>query len=204
MSGQIAGDPAAIAGHVPEAAGGEAQQRRLGVSGLGRESHQGGGGEVRHVGDHRHELVVAIGRERHQVGAEAADDRLDPGEGGRVGQRRRREHPGRADEQLRVGSVGALLLRPGHRVAADEARVCDGAATIGAFTPPTSVTTSSPDRSSRSRLVTSPAMADDRRRHECDAGEVVDTELVDRSELVGALGSGLVEVVPGDLPPPRA
>ena len=62
----------------------------------------------------------------------------------------RREHPGRADEQVGVRAVEPVLLGTGHRVTADEAarelraRLLDLARRSGAFTDPTSVTTGAP------------------------------------------------------------
>ena len=83
---------------------------RLTLAEVGGQGHQGGRCQVGHVGHHRHEVVVAVGRQRHEVGTEADDDRLDRGEGGRVGGRGGRQDPGRTSEQLRVGPVGTLLL----------------------------------------------------------------------------------------------
>jgi hypothetical protein len=76
--GMSAGD----AGHVTEAAGGEAQQGGVLVGAVGGESHQARRGEVRHVTDDGDHLIVAFGRHRHHLGAECRDGRGDGGDGG--------------------------------------------------------------------------------------------------------------------------
>ena len=84
----------------------------------------------------------ARGRARRRRRRGTATSARTRGVGGLVGRRRRGEHPGRAREEVRVRAVGALLLRAGHRVAADEAGVDRARRRLSPFTPPTSVTTS--------------------------------------------------------------
>ena len=67
------------AGHVAEAAGGQAQQRGVLLGAVGGQAHQRRRGEVRHVADDGDELVVAVGRQRDDLGAELGDDRGDHG-----------------------------------------------------------------------------------------------------------------------------
>ena len=73
-------------------------------------------------GDH---LVVVVGAERDDLGAELGDDGGDGGERGVGGHRLRRQHPHGALEEVGVGAVEAVELAAGHRVAADEAAVVD-------------------------------------------------------------------------------
>ena len=103
-AGMTGGDP----GHVAEAAGREPQQRPVLLGSLVGEVHQRRRGEVRHVRHHRDERVVALGRQRDDVGAERGHDGSDGRERGVVGRGRRREHPHRAFEQVGVGAVDAL------------------------------------------------------------------------------------------------
>ena len=98
-------------------------------------------GEVRHVADHGDHLVVALGRHRHDLGAELGDHAPRPW---RTWRRRcRRTGVSTQTAPLNIVAVGAVEpveLAAGHRVAADEAGIVDGAA-IAPFTLPTSVTT---------------------------------------------------------------
>ena len=68
--GPDAGMAGGDAGHVAEAAGGQAQQRGVLLGALAGQAHERGRGEVRHVGDDRDQRVVALGRQRDHVGAE--------------------------------------------------------------------------------------------------------------------------------------
>ena len=117
MPGMAGGD----AGHVPEAAGRQPQHGRMVGGGVGGQGHERRRGQVGHVGDHGHQLVVAFGRHGHHVGAERGDHGPEPGEGLRVGGAGRGQDPGGTLEQLAVGAVDAFLLGAGHRVAPDEA-----------------------------------------------------------------------------------
>ena len=80
MSSQIAGMTGGDAGHVAEAAGGEAQQRGVLLGAVAGQAHQRRRGEVRHVADDGDDLVVAIGGQGDDIGAELGDDRGDRGE----------------------------------------------------------------------------------------------------------------------------
>ena len=62
------------AGHVAEPAGGQAQQRGVLLGPVGGDAHQARRREVRHVADDGDHLVVALGRHRHDLGAELGDD----------------------------------------------------------------------------------------------------------------------------------
>ena len=94
-------------------------RRRPGAAGracssapLGGQRHQRGRGEVGHVGHHGDQRVVALGRQRDDLGAERRHDRAHA----RVGRRRRCRRVGVSThaapcEQVGVGAVDALLLR---------------------------------------------------------------------------------------------
>ena len=113
------------AGHVAEAAGREAQQRRVLLGAFARQTHQRRRREVRHVADDRHHLVVTVGRQRDHLGTQVVDDGSDRRERG-VGRRRGGgEHPDRALEHRAVGAVEPVELAARHRMAADETRVVD-------------------------------------------------------------------------------
>ena len=75
MSGQMPGWPGRDPGHVAEAAGRQPQQGAVLGGPVVGQPHERGGGEVRHVGHDRHERVVVVGRQRHDVGAQLADHR---------------------------------------------------------------------------------------------------------------------------------
>ena len=138
------------------------------------------------------------GRQRDHVGAERRHDRADTRVGLRVGVDRGRQHPGRAVEQLGVGAVHALLLGAGHRVAADEARMVDGGHDRGLH--PADV---GDDAAARGGA---PGLGGDRRHGHGDERELgigVVADRVERAELEGALGAGVVEVAAGDVPAPR-
>ena len=64
------GMPAGDAGHVAEAARGEAQQRGVLLGAVGGQPHQRRRGQVRNVADHRDDLVVALRREGDDIGTE--------------------------------------------------------------------------------------------------------------------------------------
>ena len=200
MSGQIAGDPAAILVMSRKPPAASLSKRRVGVGGFGGEPHEGGGGQVRHVGDDRHEVVVAVGRECHQVGTQAGYDGLDRRKGPRVGRGRRREDPGRhrrtAPGRHHRGPPAPIPPSGARRQSAGG----EISETIGPFTPPTSVTTRLAGLVHGEQGVD---LGGDRRHrggHERDGGEVVHAELVDRPELPSAPCPGLIEIAPGDMP----
>ena len=181
--------PGGNPGHVPETASGQSQKCSLGIGGFGRQPHDGRCGQMRHVGHHRYELVVTFGRERHQVGAETAYHGLDLRERGRIGLRGWREDPRRTGEQVRVRTIGALLLGPGHGMATHKARVRDlrddgplYAADVGYDELAGFVGCEKSRRHGGD--------GGDRRRHESDGGEMVHPERVHGSELTGTLGPG--------------
>ena len=118
--------PRGDAGHVPEAAGGQAQQRPVLLAALVGQPHQRGRRQVGHVRHDRHQLVVAVGRQGDDLGPQRADDLADLGERAGVGALGGGEHPGGALEQVGGGALDALLLGAGHRVAAHEAGVGHG------------------------------------------------------------------------------
>jgi len=126
MSGQMAGWPGGDAGHVAEAAGGQPQQGGVVLGPLVGEGHQGGRGEVRHVGHHRHEAVVGGGGHRHHLGPEIGHDRGHGGERRIGGVGPGGEDPHRTGEHVGVGALEPDQLGAGHRVAGHETGVVDG------------------------------------------------------------------------------
>ena len=151
---------------------------------------------MRHVRDDGDELVVPVGPERHDVGPERGDDRLN----GREARRRRLggrgEHPRCPDEEVGVGTVRPLLFRAGQRVPHDEKRGSGRAATIAPFTPATSVTVPAVEPSSSSATSTT-----------ADAG-VATNEMSDNpskptsstTPISRARRARPVEIRPGDVP----
>ena len=201
MSGQMAGSPDGDAGHVPEAAGRQPEQGGVLEGGVGGQVHQRGGREVRDVGDHGDQVVVAAGGQLHHVGAQRADRRADGGEGHRVGVGRRGEHPGGPLEHLGVRSLDALLFGAGHRVAADEVRMVqlgdDGALDAGHVGDDPS-----PFQGGRSHVDHPASRGGDKG----DQGRRVGADLVDGTELKGPGLSGRIEIPARDppAPPPQA
>ena len=186
------------AGHVTEAAGGEAQQRGVLLGAVLRDAHERGRGQVRHVRDDCDQRVVALGRDRDDFGPERRHDRGDLGVGVVVGVARRGEHPHGAFEQLGIGPLDAVLLRPGHGVPAHESRIAHCA----------------DDRSLHTARIGDDATAGiergtravrhhgDRRRDERDRGIGVEADLVDRAESDRLRGDRRIAVGPEDSPAP--
>ena len=115
--------PRSDAGHVTKAAGGQAEQGAVLFGTVRRRIHHRGRDEVRHVGHHGHEPVVVGGRKDQHIGAQAGHDALQPIEGLQLCRRGRRQRPDRPHEEVGIGTVQSGLLRPGHRMAADEPRM---------------------------------------------------------------------------------
>ena len=113
-------------GHVPEAAGGQPEQRTVLFRTHSGGVHQRGGHQVRDVGDHGDEAVVVIWGENEHVGAELGDHPLQAIEGIDVRRTGRGQDPDRALEEIGRGPAQADLLGSGHRVPADEAWVVGG------------------------------------------------------------------------------
>ena len=140
------------------------------------------------------------GGERDDLGPERRHDRGDLACRRRRRCRRRREHPDGALEQVGVGAVDAVLLRAGHRVAADEAGVGDGlddrrlhAADVGHDAP-----------AGVERGLDAPSATDaDRRRDERDRRVGVEADRVDRAELERLRGDRRDRAsMPSDVPAP--
>ncbi len=118
------GLPGRDPGHVAEPAGGQAQQRAVGLGPVSGRVHEGRRDQVGHVGHHCDQPVVVGRRQGDDVGTELGDDartavRTQPGRFRRSGVRTH------VAPTKRSGSapVDARLLGAGHRVAADEAGV---------------------------------------------------------------------------------
>ena len=112
-------------GHVAESAGSQAQQRGVLFGSVAGQPHQCRRSQVGYVTDHGHDLIVAVGRQGHDVGTQLGDDRCHLAERVVSGRRRRSQHPHRAFEHRRVGAVEAIELATRHWVTADEAWVVD-------------------------------------------------------------------------------
>ena len=99
-SGQMPGMAGGDAGHVPKAAGRQPQQGGVLGGGVGGQVHQGGRGQVRDVGDHGHQVVVALGATWPPRWRRARRPRPGGGRRRRVGAAGRGQHPRGAVEQL--------------------------------------------------------------------------------------------------------
>ena len=127
MSGQMEGWPAAIRVMSRKPPGGQLQQGGVLLAQAGGQVHQGGRGQVGHVGDHRHQGVVlgrVPGRPRWPRGrrARCAPGRRRPGRSTSVGVRTQVAPTNSSPE----APSSPTCSRAGHGVAADEAGVVDG------------------------------------------------------------------------------
>ena len=113
--------PGSDAGHVAEAARGQAQQRGVLFAAPGGHVHERAGRELGHVAHDRDQRVVMFRTDRDDLRAEAGHEVTHECERIGIGGGRRGEDPGRAHEHLGVGTVEAVLLGPGHGVTAHEA-----------------------------------------------------------------------------------
>ncbi len=125
MSGQMEGWPAAIRVMSRNPPGGQLEEGGVLLAQSGGQVHQGGRGEVGHVGHHRHQRVVLGRGQGHHVGPELGQDVADQGVGVGVGGGGRGQHPGGPHEQVARGSLDPHLLRAGHGMAAHEAGMVD-------------------------------------------------------------------------------
>jgi hypothetical protein len=112
-------------GHVAEPAGGESQQRGMLLGTVAGQSHQRCRSEMGHMADDCHHLIVAVGRERHDIGSELGDHGRHPGERAVGSRARRSQHPHCAFEHRSVGAVEAFELAACHRVPTDEPGIVD-------------------------------------------------------------------------------
>ena len=200
MSGQMPGWPAAmrVMSRKPPAA--RRSRARVLLGPLVGQAHQRGRGEVGHVGHHGHQRVVALGRQRHHLGAERRHHRPHRRVGRGVGVGRRRQHPHGALEQVGVGAVDALLLasRPsggrrrsgGRPTAVDDRRL--HAADVG--------DDAAPRVEARRGLVGDGA---DRRGDEGQLGVGVVADRVEGAELERPRRPGRRRGRAGDVPAPR-
>ena len=106
MSGQIAGSPAAILVMSRNPPGRELQQDRVLFGDLTGLVHQRAGQEVRHVAGDGHQAVVVVGADRHDVGADLAQDAVQRAVGARRGVDRSASGP-RCDPRKRSARAPA-------------------------------------------------------------------------------------------------
>ena len=109
------------AGGVAEARAGG--RRVLGAQRLGRPCHEDVGHHVRQVADRGHHAVVDLGVDRRRARADAGQEPVQALEQDALRRRRRGQVPGGAVEEVLARVLDSGRLRPGERVAADEARV---------------------------------------------------------------------------------
>ena len=180
---------------------------RCSSSCVGRDVHQRGRRELRHVAHDRDERVVMLGRRprrpRRRARATSARTAVNASASVRGG---RREHPGRADEQVGVGAVEPSCSEPAigwppTKRAAASGRAASTAATTGAFTEPTSVTTARAGVERvrpRRRRPGRPAPRRRRGRRRATASSSDRGDLADRAELLGPRERGRVAVEADD------